>query len=152
MAYDQSFTGGVRVATDDVDGDGVKEIITAPGPGGGPHIKAFRPDGTLVSQFMAYVPNFTGGVFVAGTPGANGQADRVITGPGAGGGPHVRVFNGGGGVVGEFLTPPTSNSSGVRVAGGDLDGSAPGDVTIAFGPGPPSIIRYSTISGELLLP
>src|SRR5205085_2110700 len=44
LAYDDSFGGGVRVAVGDVDGDGIDEIITAPGPSLGlrpPAIKVF---------------------------------------------------------------------------------------------------------------
>src|SRR5437773_989086 len=41
LAYDANVTGGVRVAIGDVNGDGTPDIITAPGPGGGPHIHAF---------------------------------------------------------------------------------------------------------------
>src|SRR5262249_13745666 len=40
-AYDPHFLGGVRVATGDINGDGVDDIITAPGPGGGPDIRVF---------------------------------------------------------------------------------------------------------------
>ena len=40
-AYDTSFRGGVRVATADINGDSVADIITAPGPGGGPHVADF---------------------------------------------------------------------------------------------------------------
>jgi len=152
MAYDSHFTGGVRVATADVDGDGIDEIVTAPGPGGGPHVKVFKLDGTVVGQFMAYAQSFTNGVYVGATNGSNNQPDRIITGPGAGGGPHVRVLNSSGGVVGEFMTPPFSNTSGVRVAGGEFTGSAPGDVAITFGPGAQPIVRLTTVSGELLLP
>src|SRR5262249_57686391 len=39
-----AFAGGGRVAAVDVNNDGKADIITAAGPGGGPHVKAF--DGT----------------------------------------------------------------------------------------------------------
>src|SRR5262245_49214825 len=35
FAYQPNFTGGVRVATGDITGDGVEDLVTAPGPGGG---------------------------------------------------------------------------------------------------------------------
>src|SRR4051794_3952726 len=40
-AYDARFTGGVSVATGDVNGDGVADIITGAQAGGGPHVKVF---------------------------------------------------------------------------------------------------------------
>ena len=40
-AYSPAFHGGVRVATADINGDNIKDVITAPGPGGGPDIRVF---------------------------------------------------------------------------------------------------------------
>ncbi|MBI4098616.1 MAG: L,D-transpeptidase [Candidatus Magasanikbacteria bacterium] len=42
MAYDAAFEGGVFVACGDTDGDGVDEVVTAPGPTGGPHIRVWQ--------------------------------------------------------------------------------------------------------------
>ncbi len=48
LAYDASFHGGVRVAMADLTGDGMPEIITAPGPGMAPQVRVFDGrDGTL---------------------------------------------------------------------------------------------------------
>jgi streptogramin lyase len=78
FAYTRTFSGGVRVAADDLNFDGNAEIITAAGPGGGPHVKVI--DGTklsqvqpdfqiadtaLLSSLFTAGANFTGGVVVA---------------------------------------------------------------------------------------
>src|SRR3954468_9527842 len=94
LAYDASFKGGVHVALGDVTGDGVPDVVTGAGAGGGPHVKVFDGrTGALLSQFFAYALGFTGGVNVAvGDVTGDGKAD-IVTGAGAGGGPHVRVFD-----------------------------------------------------------
>ncbi len=50
FAYDPSFRGGVSVAINDTNNDGANEIVTVPGPTGGPHVRVFRFDGTLISE------------------------------------------------------------------------------------------------------
>ena len=48
----------------------------------------------MIRNFFAYDPSFLGGVFVgAGDYNQDGKAD-ILTGAGAGGGPHVEVFSG----------------------------------------------------------
>src|SRR5262249_8046871 len=95
FAYDPGFAGGVRVAVGDVNGDGVPDIITAPAPGGGPHLRVF--DGTtggMLRNFFCFDPGFAGGLFItAGDVNGDGVAD-IIVGADAGGGPRVTVFNG----------------------------------------------------------
>jgi hypothetical protein len=94
FAYDSSVRNGLSIAAGDVNADGITDIITGAGAGGGPHVKAF--DGRsleLLSSFFAYEATFQGGVNVAaGDLNGDGRAE-IITGAGPGGGPLVRIFD-----------------------------------------------------------
>ncbi len=144
FAYDPGFLGGVRVAVGDITNDGIPDIITGPGPGGGPHIRVFDPTtpqsgvgtdiGGPAGSFYAYDPGFSGGVFVAAANvgGSDSRVD-IITGPGAGGGPNVRVFDGATGMllsgpVGNFFAYDAGFLGGVRVSANDLTGDGKADI------------------------
>jgi hypothetical protein len=65
-AFAAGFTGGVRVAAGDVNGDGRADIIAGAGPGGAPEVRIFSgADLNVLGDFFAFEPGFTGGVFVA---------------------------------------------------------------------------------------
>jgi hypothetical protein len=118
FAYDPKFAGGVHVGTGDFNNDGLDDIVTGPGPGGGPNVKVFEFEGPQRASFFAYDPGFTGGVYVAGlgVPGSGG--DQIVTGPGSGGGPHVKIFNEpGGNPVASFFAYDAKFLGGVMVAG-----------------------------------
>jgi hypothetical protein len=141
FAFDPAFTGGVRVALGDVNGDGVSDIIAGAGPGGGPHVRVF--DGRTGAQipgplgsFFAFAPAFGGGVNVAaGDIDGDGYED-VIVAAGAGGGPHVRVFSGlnGAELLGFFAYDPAF-TGGVRVAAADFNLDGRSEIITAAGPG-----------------
>jgi hypothetical protein len=136
MAYAAGFAGGVRVATGDVNGDGIEDIITAPGPGGGPHVKVFSgADGSLLYSFMAGASTFTGGLSVAsGDVNGDGFAD-IVVGFGVGGLGRARVFSGKtGALIQDFVAYPNFGGS-VNVAAADLTGDFKADVITAPGAG-----------------
>jgi hypothetical protein len=99
FAFDPSFTGGVRVAACDLNGDGVPDLITSAGPGGGAHVRSFdgvtlEPLPGAIGSFFPYDPGYVGGTYVScGDINGDGVPD-IVTGTGVGGGPHVRVWNG----------------------------------------------------------
>jgi hypothetical protein len=162
-AYNPNFRGGVRVAVGDITGDGIPDIVTAPGPGMAPDVKVFDgSSGAEIANFMAYADVFTGGVYVAvADVNGDGRPD-IITGAGQGGGPHVRVFDGkwvvpplhGHGQPVDLSTPPTATpplmgtgilteffaydprfTGGVRVAAADLTGAGHAEIITGAGPG-----------------
>ncbi len=95
LAYPSAFQGGVRIAVADTDGDGLAEIITAPGPGIAGSIHVYDQTGRdKIPPVIVYGKNFIGGVRVAaGDLDGDGKAE-IITTPGPGGGPHVSVMSG----------------------------------------------------------
>ncbi|QGJ70727.1 Hypothetical protein PBC10988_24250 [Planctomycetales bacterium 10988] len=139
--YSQAFTGGVRVATGDLNGDGNTQIVTAAGPSGGPRIRVFDLEtGSLSSgaliDFYAYDPNFTGGVFIAVADVNDDGFDDIITGADAGGGPHVKIFSGqDGSLINEFYAYAPTFTGGVRVAAGDVNNDGMAEVITAAGTG-----------------
>jgi hypothetical protein len=122
LAYGEKFKGGVNVAVGDLDNDGSPDIVTGAGAGGGPHVRVFGLDQRVKSQFFAYNQKFTGGVFVAMGDVDGDGLQEVVTGPGFGGGPHVRVWNRFAEVKSQFFAFDSKKNGGARVSVGDLDG------------------------------
>ena len=153
FAYGPSFTGGVRVAVGDVNGDGRGDLMTGVGPGAGPHVKVFDgATGGLLQSFFAYDAAFTGGVFVAaGDVNRDGRAD-IVTGSGPGGEPQVKVFDGvNGSLLRSFFAYAPSFTGGVRVAAGDVSGDGRADIITGAGPGTgPQVKVFDGMNGGLL--
>jgi uncharacterized repeat protein (TIGR01451 family) len=86
--YEPNFRGGVRVAVGDVDGDGIDEIVAAPGPGRVGEIRVFEQDGAELVEFrtLPFGSAYRNGVEVAvGDIDGDGDDDLVAAasrGPG----------------------------------------------------------------------
>ncbi len=124
--------------------DGTPDIITAVGPGGGPHIKVISgQDGaTELYSFFAYDAAFIGGMYVASADiDGDGFAD-IITGADGGGGAHVKVFSGANGseLLSFFAFDPRF-TGGVRIAAGDISGDGTPDIIAGAGPGADPHVR-----------
>jgi fibronectin-binding autotransporter adhesin len=151
FAYGPSVTQGVRVAAGDVNGDGTADLITSLGDGAPSHVKAFSgADLSELRSFFAY-GGFTGGVYVASGDVNGDNFDDIITGAGAGGNTHVKVFSGATGLeLQSFFAYPGVNVD-VRVAAGDVNGDGKADIITGLGSGAaPHIKVFDGVSQALL--
>jgi len=147
------FTGGVRVATGDVNGDSIPDVITGAGAGGGPHVKVFDGrTGVELTSFFAFEPGFLGGIYVAAGDINGDGRDDVIVGAGDGA-TNVRAFSGvDNSLLSSFFAYSPSFTGGVRVAAGDVNGDGIADIITGAGPGGgPHVKAFSGSSGAALL-
>ncbi|MFM7098957.1 MAG: hypothetical protein ACKO16_16225, partial [Gemmataceae bacterium] len=163
FAYDPVYTGGVRVALGDLNGDGTNEVICGAGAGGGPNVRVFTVTpsrATMVANFFAFEPVFKGGVYVAagnldGNVSSSGHGiDDLIISAGPGGGPRVIAFSGGANYVNlgsqlcdYFVYAPTFRG-GVSVAAGNVFGGvgSPDEIITGAGPGGGPHVRAFQLS------
>jgi len=92
FAYEPAFRGGVRVYGADVTGDGIPEILTAPGPGRPGLVKVFSDTGAPLPQYSFYPfgPGYSGGIEIAAGSLTSRGSIEIVVGQSRGG--MVSVF------------------------------------------------------------
>lgn len=152
LAFAPGYLGGVNVASGDVNGDGVDDVILGAATGlatvrviDGTRLHEIQPDGQIarsavLSEFFAFQPLYAGGVNIAVGDINNDGFGDVILGA-ATGLAHVRVVDGtkitNVGTSGEietsallagFFAFPISFGGGVNVATGDVNNDGRADI------------------------
>jgi predicted outer membrane repeat protein len=135
FAFDPAFRGGVELACLDFNLDGVMDILVGAGPGGGPHVKIFNgKDLGLLFSFYAYANDFTGGVSLCALDVNDDGIRDLVTGAGAGGAPHVKVWDGATHtLLSQWYAYDPAFRGGVDVSGGYL--GSDGSVMVVTGAG-----------------
>jgi len=160
--YEQGFRGSVRVASGDITGDGLADIVIAPGRGRVGQIRAFIASGGGVSTTYTYDPDYDllpfGSRYRGGVEVALGDVDGddigdIIAGQSTG--KTVNIFR----VGADQNDPyPSTNpyrsfaaftgryANGVMVAAGDFTGDGRAEVVVGSNAGTRAIVRVFDVS------
>ncbi len=141
------YTGVVRTAVADFNGDGIADYAFATGAGTAAEVRII--DGATGSDILAptqVLGGYGGGAYIAaGDVNRDGKAELVI-GADAGGLPTVELYQVGGGQLSlmlSFMPFSASNNRGVRVAMGDVNHDGAADLIVGAGPGGlPRVLVY----------
>ena len=135
--FGAGFTGGVRVASGDFNGDGVTDLVVGNGPGIASQVLVLDgKTGATLFSVNPFEASFLGGVFVtAGDINRDGVPELIIT-PDQGGGPRVQVYDGATfGQIADFfgITDDPGFRGGARAGVADINGDGFGDLIVSAG-------------------
>jgi subtilisin family serine protease len=127
-------------------GDGELTLAVGAPRGEVPYVRLFTEDGALTGQFLAYDAKFRGGVRLTAADIDGDGDEEIVTGAGAGGGPHVRVFERDGRPLHGFFAFDTSDRRGIRVAAFDADLDGKEEILVSSS-GPLKAVKAFTVDG-----
>lgn len=143
----KQYTAGVDVATGDVDGDGVDEIVTGTN-NGAPHVRVLKTNGNELASFYAYDHRLTSGVNVSASDiDGDGKAE-ILTVPANNATTHVKAFGLDSSVKLEFFAYDAKFSGGADVSGGDVIGDSTNEIVTVAGPGGSAHLRVFDRTGK----
>ncbi|MDD5110199.1 MAG: S8 family serine peptidase [Patescibacteria group bacterium] len=149
FAYAPTFNSSIAVAAGDVTGDGLSDVVTGAGPGGGPHVRVFNREGQVEGQFFAFDSRTRFGINVAvGNVDGVGAAE-IIVAPAGSSQPQVEVFNVSGEHLADWLAYDPRMTGGVNLAAGDVDGDGRDEIITGAGLGGGSEVKIFEGDGTL---
>ncbi len=122
FAYEANFYGGVNVATGDVNNDKKDEIVLAPASKYEPRIRVYNHEGRGKGSFLAYDAAMTNGISLSVADINNDGWPEIVTTPGKGYSPDVKMFSAKGRLKHEFQAYSQYLSSGAKVVARDISG------------------------------
>jgi hypothetical protein len=145
--YGSAYKNNLSLGAQLVDGY-FKLLAFGAGLGGGPQVQIFSPAGRRLGSFFAYDKSGRGGVNVA-LADVNGDGQpEVVTAPGPGLEPVVKIFSLTGQLKASWLAYDSKFRGGVNVTVGDLDGDGQTEIITSPESGGGPQIRIFSGSGQ----
>ncbi len=145
------FTGELRIATADVNGDGnaQPDLLIAPGPGLAPRVVVIDgASGKVIRDITVFEPTFTGGLNVTSADlDLDGFSDIIVAAD-VGGGPRVKIISGQtGATLADFFIFEPAFRGGVRLATGFIGSITASGAGSSTDDGVPDIVAGAGIGG-----
>jgi len=137
------YKGEVRISLDDIDGNGVPDIVAAAGLYAQPHVRVLDIEtGVSKMSFLAFDAAYRGGLYVS-TGDINGDNQKdIVVASGIGARSHIKVFDGKtGSEIASFFAFEEGFTGGSTVAVGDTDGDGIAEIVVGKGPGSEPLVR-----------
>ncbi len=150
ISWSEKFGSSASLATGDINGDDVDEIIVGAAPGSEPLVMIFNNKGKLLKKFLAYEKNFRGGVNLAVAKLDNNDQAEIVTVPASRGAGQVRIFNESGKLQKQFFVTQNNLAGGLNIAIGDLEGNGENKIVISSGSGQEPQVRIFKRDGKLI--
>ncbi len=126
------------------------DVIAAPLSGGGPQVILADENGNILSNFFAYSSSLRIGLQVV-TADINGDGEyEIITAPGTGAGPQIRVFNHQGQLITQFFAYDSGLRTGINVTAADINGDGAAEIITSTMAGAGPQIRVFNDQGNII--
>jgi len=150
IAWAEKIAPNSSIATGDVNGDNIDEIIIGAAPGSEPYVMIFNNQGKLIKKFLALDKKFRGGINVAFADSNNNDQAEIITAPASRGAAQVRIFSNQGKLLKQFAAADKKYIGGLNIAAGDLAGKGENNIVVSYGSGQEPLVKIYSKEGKLI--
>lgn len=150
--YGESFTSGVDIAVDRLEGSAKPYRIVTGTESGGPQVRIYSLLGKLKhTGCFPFDSSWRTGVHVAVGNVDGHRGKEIVVAPAVNGGPHVRILNNQCELIDTgFFAFDSSSRFGLNVTVGNVSGTSKEEIIVAPGPGGGPQVRIFREDGKLL--